>query len=58
MWFFHGGLFALNNGTGLDVTLNLEVPSKTTECEFDLVLQFRRDGVLARSSPLLNLGGL
>ena len=32
--------------------------SKTTECEFDLVLEFRRNGVLARSSPHLNLGGL
>ena len=49
--FFHGGLFAQNNGAGLNVTVDLEVSSKTTECESDLVLQFGRNWVLAEGSP-------
>ena len=57
MVFYHGGLPAQNNGSGIDVTLNLEVSSKAAECEFDLVSQFRRNGVWTRSSPHLNLGG-
>ena len=55
---FHGGLFAKNKRSGLDVTRNLEVSSKTTECGFDLVEQFMRDWVLARCSTHVNFGGL
>ena len=42
--FFPWSLVAHNNRTGLDVTMNLEVSSKTTECDFDLVVQFMRMG--------------
>ena len=38
VFFFHGGLFTQNNRAGLDVTVDLEMSSETTECEFDLVL--------------------
>ena len=36
--FFHGGLLAQNSGAGLNVTVDLELSSKTTEGESDLVL--------------------
>ena len=56
--FHHGGLFTKDNGTGLDVTLDSKVSSKTTECGFDLVVQFLRNGVWTRCSPHLDLGSL
>ena len=58
MVFSMEGLFAQNNGAGLNATVDLEVSSKTTECESDLVLWFGRTGVLAGGFPQLNLGGL
>ena len=56
--FHHGGLFTKDNGTGLDVTLDSKVSSKTTECGFDRVVQFLRNGVWSRCSPNLDLGSL
>ena len=36
--FVHGGLLAQNNRAGLHFAVDSEMPSKTAECESDLVL--------------------
>ena len=56
--FLYGGLLSQDNRAGFDVAINLKMSSKTAECEFDFVLQFRRNGVLTRGAPYLNLGRL
>ena len=56
--FLHGGVLSQNDRAGLNVSMNLQVFSEAAECECDLVLKLKWNGVLARASPHLCLGGL
>ena len=54
----HCGLFTKDHRTGLAVSLNVKMSSKTSERGCDLVEESLRDRVRARSSPHLDFGGL
>ena len=56
--FLHGGVLSQNNRAGLNVSMDLYMSSQATECECDLVLELRWNGVLTRAFPHLCLGGL
>ena len=56
--FLHGGLVSQDNRARFDVAMNLKMSTQTAECEFDPVLKLSGNGVLARGSPHLYLGGL
>ena len=49
--FLHGGLFTKDHGTGLAVSLDVKMSSKTIEYGFDLVEEGLEDRVWARRSP-------
>ena len=54
----YGSLLAQNDRARLSVSMDLWMSSQTTKCERDLVLELRWNGVPARGSPYLCLGGL
>ena len=56
--FLYGSLLAQNDSAGLSISMDLKMSSQTTECERDLVLELRWNGVLARAFPDLCFGGL
>ena len=47
----HGGLLSQNDRAGLSVSTNLKMSSQTAECDCDLVLKLRWNGVLSGNLP-------